>query len=85
MSKEKPKFKDFELPTKILDKLYELTGKGGAYKGFIIAYSTENGEPVIHSKCDTQLTEYGLHKALETFITDFDNSPYPIEEDQENT
>ena len=44
----KPKFKRFDVPQKVLDQLYELTGGSGAYKGFIIAYSSEKGEPIVH-------------------------------------
>jgi len=77
----KPKFKRFDVPQKVLDQLYELTGGSGAYKGFIIAYSSEKGEPIVHTKCDSQVTEYGLHKALESYISDYDQSTFPLEEE----
>jgi hypothetical protein len=65
-----PKFDKFNVPEQILDKLYELTGGANAYKGMIIAYSTEKGQPVVYTKCDTQVTEYALRKALESFLTE---------------
>jgi|TARA_X000000950_G_C13794558_1_gene610852 hypothetical protein len=80
---EKPKFKKFEVPQKILDQLYELTGGPSSYKGFILAYSTEKGEPIVYTKCDTQVTEYGLLKALETYLNEnaYDQSTEIDEED----
>lgn len=80
----KPKFKKFKVPEQILQQLYELTGSPEAYKGFIIAYVTEDGEPVIHAKCDCQITEYGLTKALETFIAESEGFPVDIDA-EENT
>jgi len=78
------KFNDFKIPEKILEQLYELSGGSEAYKGFIIAYATESGEPIIHTKCDSQVTEYGLKKALETFLTEVTEEPFEVE-DSENT
>lgn len=76
-------FKKFEIPQKLLDQLYELTGGSDSYKGFIIAYSTENGEPIIYNRCDTQVTEYGLHKALETYLQESQEQLYQLTEDAE--
>jgi hypothetical protein len=80
----KPKFEKFEIPEKILEQLYELSGGSKAYKGFIVAYSTEKGEPVIHTKCESQVTEYGLKRALESFLTNGLEESFEIE-DSENT
>ena len=80
----KPSFNRFEIPSGILDKLYEVSGGSESYKGFIIAYSTEKGEPVIHTKCDTRLTEYGLKGALESYLTSGAEETFEIE-DSENT
>ena len=62
---DKLKFKEFTLPEKILNQLYELTGGPEAYKGFIIAYSDENGTPIIYTNCDSQITESGLIRSIE--------------------
>ena len=81
-----PKFKKFEIPPKLLDQLYELSGGPESYKGFILTYATEKGEPMIHTRCDCQVTEYGLKKALETFLTEVSEEAFEMnEEDQENT
>ena len=64
-----PIFKKYQVPTKIVNDLYESSCKSGAYKGLIIAYCTEKGDPVVFSRCDTKITEMGLKKALEEFLT----------------
>ena len=82
----KPTFKDFKIPKKLLDQLYELSGGAEAYKGYIIVYSNEKGEPIIQTRCDTQITEYALHKALQSYLEAYDQQSYEYEEDQsENT
>jgi|TARA_R100000081_G_C4738651_1_gene127581 hypothetical protein len=63
-----PIFKKYEVPTKIVNDLYESSGKSGAYKGIIVAYCTESGEPVVFSRCDSKITEMGLKKCLEEFL-----------------
>jgi hypothetical protein len=64
------KFKKFDLPEKVLNQLYELTGKNGSYKGLILAYSSEDGQPVVFTKCDSQITEFALQKALENYLAE---------------
>jgi hypothetical protein len=65
------KFKEFKIPEKMLNELYEISGGPDAYKGVVVVYSTENGEPVVFTKCDSVLTEYGLHKALEKYLNNY--------------
>jgi hypothetical protein len=79
-----PEFKKFEVPNKVLDKLYELTGSTGAYKGFVIAYATDTGDPVVQARFDNQMTEYALNKAMETYMLNLDTSTAEIDE-EENT
>tara|TARA_R100001163_G_C4950812_1_gene118655 strand:+ start:82 stop:324 length:243 start_codon:yes stop_codon:yes gene_type:complete len=66
-----PLFNKFDVPEKTINQLYESSGKDGVYKGIILAYCTEEGEPVIFSRTDTKITEMGLKKALEEFLTDY--------------
>jgi len=75
-----PKFKQFELPKKILNQLYELTGGPEAYKGFIIAYSDENGTPIVYTNCDSALTESGLIKSMETYLEESSQNNFEISE-----
>lgn len=78
---DKPKFKEFELPTKILQQLYELTGGPKCYKGFIIAYCTEEGTPIIHTNCESQITESGLIKSIENYINEYSQNIFEEELD----
>lgn len=64
-------FKNFNIPEKLLNELYEISGGADAYKGVVIVYATEDGEPVVFTKTDSTLTEYGLHKALEKYLNDY--------------
>lgn len=66
---ETPKFKEFKLPSKILNQIYEVTGGKGHYKGFIIAYADENGNPIIYTSCESQILENGLVKSLEDYLS----------------
>ena len=75
---DKLKFKEFTLPEKILNQLYELTGGPEAYKGFIIAYSDENGTPIIYTNCDSQITESGLIKSIESYLSEHSNNNFEI-------
>lgn len=68
---EKPKFKQFELPKEILEKLYELTGGAECYKGFIMAYCNEQGVPIVYTNCESQITESGLIKSIENYLEEY--------------
>lgn len=78
---EKPTFKQFELPKKILTQLYELTGGAEAYKGFIIAYCDEKGTPIIHTNCDSQITESGLIRSIESYIAEYSENTLEIDQE----
>ena len=80
---DKPKFKEFKLPKKILTQLYELTGGAEAYKGFIIAYSDENGTPIIYTSCDSKITESGLINSMEDYINDYSENIRELDEEVE--
>ena len=59
---------EFAIPDNFLDKLYELTGSVEKYKGFLLVYSNEIGNPIIFNKCESHLVEMGLIKTLETYL-----------------
>ena len=59
---------EFAIPDNFLDKLYELTGSVEKYKGFVLIYSNEKGNPIIFNKCESHLVEMGLIKTLETYL-----------------
>ena len=78
---DKLKFKEFTLPEKILNQLYELTGGPEAYKGFKIAYSDENATPIIYTNCDSQITESGLIRSIENYLSEHSNTNFEITDD----
>lgn len=80
---EKPKFKEFILPEKLLGQLYELTGGPECYKGFIMAYCDENGTPIIYTSCDSQITECGLIKSIETYLQEYSEDSYEATQESE--
>jgi hypothetical protein len=60
---------EFSIPSEMVDKLYELSGGVDKYKGIIMAVSSENGRPLIYQRFDCGMTELGLCKALEDFLS----------------
>ena len=82
---ERPKFKEFQLPDKILNELYELTGGPDRYKGFMIAYCDEKGTPIIYTSCDSPIVEAGLTKSLQDYVAESQETDFEHIEDQDNT
>ena len=62
---------EFTIPNSFLDKLFEFTGDGDD-GGFILAYVTQDGRPLIQCKIGSQIVEMGLRKALEKFMDDME-------------
>jgi hypothetical protein len=76
----------FQMPQDILDKLYEFTGNGhDSSKGFLLAYSDQNGSPLILCKAGSQIIEMGIRKSLEQYLIGLENvdSPFDVNGDQE--
>ena len=63
----------FVIPESFLDKLYELTGSADKYKGLILVHCDEKGRPIIFNNCESQIVEYGLMKALSSYLRRVDN------------
>lgn len=78
-----PEFKEFNFPDKMLKEIYELTGGADCYKGFIMAHSNEEGDPVIYSTCDSQMTESALIKCMEDFIKQYTKNSLEISQDSQ--
>ena len=76
-----PKFRQFKLPEKILNELFELTGSKDAYKGFIIAYCDEKGTPIVYTSCESQIIESGLIKSIESYISENTDVDFEVEPD----
>ena len=60
---------EFSIPSEMVDKLYELSGGVDKYKVIIMAVSTDAGRPLIYQRFDCCMTELGLCKALEDFLS----------------
>lgn len=76
----------FQMPQDLLDKLYEFTGNGhDSSKGFLLAYTDQNGAPLILCKTGSQIIEMGIRKSLEQYLIGLENvdSPFDINGDQE--
>ena len=68
MNEEDPD-QEFSIPSELVDKIYELSGGVDKYKGVIMAVSTDAGRPLIYQRFDCGMTELGLSKALEDFLS----------------
>ncbi len=68
----------FEMPTNIIEQVYELSGNADKYKGVVLAYLSEDGSPVIYSKFDSQIVELGMRKALGQYLQSLDDSELPL-------
>lgn len=76
----------FQIPQSLLEKLYEFTGSGAeASKGFLMAYTDQNGSPMIFCRAGSQIVEMGIRKALEKYLIEIENvdAPFDISGDQE--
>ena len=62
---------EFTIPASFLEKMYEFTGDGDN-GGFILAYVSPSGNPMINCKISSQIVEMGLRKALERFLEDME-------------
>jgi len=76
----------FKIPQSLLDKLYEFTGDtSDSSKGFLMAYTDQNGTPMIFCRAGSQIVEMGIRKALEKYLIEIENvdTPFDINGDQE--
>jgi hypothetical protein len=86
MSIDPNNLESFKFPMDLLEKVYELTGDShSSSKGFMLAYTDQNGAPMIYSKFGSQIVDMGIRKALEKYLIEIENvdSPFDISDDQE--
>lgn len=67
-------FSSFKMPESLLNKIYELSGEAEHTKGFILAFSTQEGKPLVFTRAQNQITEMGLRKALEKYLIDLEET-----------
>lgn len=65
-------FKNFKIPENYFNKLFEFTGADESSKGFIVAYVSQDGCPMIYSKIASPIVEMGLIKAIEKYLDEMD-------------
>ena len=58
----------FSVPETLLDQLFEFSGDADHSKGFILAFVTQEGKPLVYTKTQNQIVEMGLRKALEKYL-----------------
>lgn len=61
-------FESFSIPEAMLQKIFDFSGDAEHSKGFILAYVTQSGKPMVYTKSQNQITEMGLRKALEKYL-----------------
>lgn len=69
---EPESFKNFKIPENYFNKLFEFTGADESSKGFIVAYVSQDGCPMIYSKIASPIVEMGLIKAIEKYLDEMD-------------
>ena len=65
---------NFKMPESLLNKIYELSGEAEHTKGFILAFSTQEGKPLVFTRAQNQITEMGLRKALEKYLINLEET-----------
>jgi|TARA_R110000824_G_scaffold126117_2_gene285540 hypothetical protein len=58
----------FSIPESLLEQLFEFSGSGDHSKGFILAFVTQQGKPLVYTKAQNQIVEMGLRKSLEKYL-----------------
>jgi hypothetical protein len=76
-------FKNFKIPENYFNRLFEFTGSDESSKGFIVAYVSQDGCPMIYTKVANPIVEMGLIKALEKYLNEIDNQEDSIDMSQE--
>ena len=76
-------FKHFKIPENYFNKFFEFTGSDDSSKGFIVAYVSQDGCPVIYTKVASSIVEMGLRKALEKYLIEAENNEESVDMDSE--
>lgn len=64
----------FVMPDSLLDTIFELSGEASQHKGFILAFVTQEGKPIVYTRAQNQIIEMGLRKALEKYLLNLEES-----------
>lgn len=75
---------EFTLPEGLLHQLFELSGDADHSKGFILAFVTQEGKPLVFTKTQNQIVEMGLRKALEKYLIGVEEAENMLNIDNED-
>jgi len=59
---------EFFMPNKLLAQVYDFSGSSEENKGFILAFTDQNGTPQVISQSCSAVIDMGLRKALEDYL-----------------
>ena len=59
---------EFSIPEGMLTQLFEFTGDVDHSKGFILAFVTHKGKPLVYTRTQNQIVEMGLRKAWKSTL-----------------
>ena len=62
------------IPESMLEQLFDFSGDAEHSKGFILAFVTQDGKPLVFTKTQNQIVEMGLRKALEKYLIGLEES-----------
>lgn len=75
----------FSLPRSLLEQLFEFSGGPDHSKGFILAFVSQQGSPLVFSKSQNQIVEMGLRKSLEKYLLDSEEAENMLNIDEDDT
>jgi len=81
MSKVDPEnLPTFQIPPNLIEKLYEFSGSShDSSKGILIAYTDQNGSPMIYCKSGSAIVEMGIRKAVEKYLIEIEGADMPFD------
>jgi hypothetical protein len=64
----------FEMPQQIFDKIYDFSSASEVSRGVLIAYLLQDGSPIIYARYGSRIVEFGLRKAMESYLEEVEAS-----------
>lgn len=74
----------FSIPSSLLEQLFEFSGAGDNSKGFILAFVSQKGTPLVYTKAQNQIVEMGLRKSLEKYLIGTEEAESMLNMDDED-
>ena len=64
----------FEVPSKLFDKIYEFSGPIESVRGVLLVYLAQDGSPLIYARYGSKIVEFGLRKAMESYLQEAEDT-----------